>query len=354
MMVYLSSPGDDRLQFKCLKKQIEDKLIFKTKIGENPEGFSLMNDNLYYAYGWEKTTINGTIAGSVTRKYKKFQFRKLDLESYISSQISKTTYLSIKKDELTNLGLPGILKAIEMSQKTEKLNVDPQLKSKAENLLKIYGLHPIGKAEDCRMSLVDNYELIRYNSEKIGLNLSGYRGKEVDALVFTLQEKSQRQGKIHALILLDKDIIGACLLMEGCSSEVTALNEKFNFMPDGLSNQSLQLTDINKIEIYGPWDQKESLIREVILSDETEIKSFLAMINNSVPIAENQNNSLASIAKYKLGFFYYKEYIVHGSLFIGQDATKLSLEPLSSTEFSCPNKLKTYIEHTFKESKNHI
>ena len=51
--------------------------------------------------------------------------------------------------------------------------------------------------------------------------------------------------------------------MEGCDPEISALNNKCNFMPNGFMAENLQFKGVNKVNIAGPWDQKESLIREI-------------------------------------------------------------------------------------------
>lgn len=329
--------------------RVEDKLIFQTKLGENPEGFFVMNKNLYYTYGWQETVTNGTIGGPVNKKYRKYKFRKLNLESLRLDEISKATYLDLR-NQASKFGLSGILKDLELSKKTDtEININ--LKKKAEDLLKNYGLHPISIDEEQTIRLVDNYELIRSNSERIGLNLSGYRGKTVNALIYTLQETSQNnRGKIQSLILYDKEIIGACLLMEGCNPEVSALDEKYNFMPNGLITNNLQFKGINKINIAGPWDRKESLIREVILSNENEINSFLALISKSLPVAKKQNNLFdSSSVEYRICFYYYDGSIVRGNLFFSKDLSTLTLAPFVDLAYESPNELKIFIEQAFKE-----
>jgi hypothetical protein len=221
------------------------------------------------------------------------------------------------------------------------------LSGQAENLLSKYNLHIKGVAEEHTFKLEGYFELLNEASQKIGFDLSGYKGKEVKALVYTLKETSQNNdGLVKAYVLLDRAIIGAYLILDGYVPGVVSLNDRSSFMPKYLTANNLEFKGVKKVEIKGPWEQSQ-WIHEVTLSNSNELDSFLNLVSKSIPVQQNKGYSLpTSVEKYIIILYFEDGQVVRGRLYLGREFTKLTLDPFPNWSYDTSNELRTFVERS--------
>lgn len=221
------------------------------------------------------------------------------------------------------------------------------LSGQAENLLSKYDLHIKDVAKEQTFKLEGNFELLNEASQEIGFDLSGYKGKEVKALVYDLKETSQDNGgPVKACVLLDRAIIGAYVILDGYVPGVVSLNDRSSFMPKGLTANDLEFNGVKKVEIKGPWEQSQ-WIHQLTLSNSNDLDSFLNLVSKSIPVQQNKRYiPPASVAEYIIILYFEDGQVVRGRLYLGGDFTKLTLNPFSNWSYDTSNELRTFVERS--------
>lgn len=221
------------------------------------------------------------------------------------------------------------------------------LSDQAENLLSKYNLHPKDVAKEQTFKLDGDFEPLNEVSKDIGFDLSGYKGKEVKALIYNLKETSQdNNGPVKAYVLFDRGIIGGYVILDGYVPGVVSLKDRSVFMPNSLAASNLEFKGVKKVEIGGPWEQGQWK-HQITLSNSNGLDSFLDLVSKSIPVQENKRYTpLESVAEYIIIFYFEDGQIVRGRLYLGGGFTELTLDPFTNWTYDSSNELRTFVERS--------
>lgn len=221
------------------------------------------------------------------------------------------------------------------------------LSGQAENLLSKYGLQTKGVAKKQTFKLEGNFELLNEASQKIGFDLSRYKAKEVEALVYIVKQTSQDNGgQVKAYVLLDRAIIGAYVILDGYVPGVVSLKDRSYFMPKSLTSNALDFKGVKKVEIAGPWEQNQWK-HHLMLLDKNDVDSFLDMASKSIPVQLNKEfTPPTSVAKYIITLYFEDGPVVRGRLYLGKGFTKLTFDPFPNWSYDTSNELRMFVEQS--------
>lgn len=220
------------------------------------------------------------------------------------------------------------------------------LRGQAEDLLLKYNLHPKDEAKEQTFKLEGDFELLNDASKDIGFDLSGYKGKEVNALVYNLKETSQyNNGPVKAYVLFDRGIIGAYVTLVGYIPGVMSLKDRSDFMPKSLTASNLEFKGVKKVEIEGPWEQNQWK-HQITLSNSNGLDSFLDLVSKSIPLQQNKGYTPPqdSVAEYIIIFYFEDGQVVRGRLYLGGGFTKLTFDLFPNWTYDSSKELRTFVE----------
>lgn len=234
------------------------------------------------------------------------------------------------------------------------LSVQDQVDQNARKMLAQYRLHPAAQPTTDKLKLPadsDALEMVIINSasQKIGLDIQDYRGQEVKLSKYLLKERSQsEEGKTYAYFLSDnRRIIGAYLALDGYNPGIVSLDDRSFFTPDILKPEKLVFDGVNRIKLYGPWENNDWKNKATI-TDPEQINSILSLLSKSVPINKDFPPHI-DYEEYLLVIYYSDGPKVYARLISTTNTTKVTLDHFPDWSYNPPEELKPVIKEMLAE-----
>lgn len=218
-------------------------------------------------------------------------------------------------------------------------------------ILEKYQLHSEGSKTNDKVKLDAGmyFDLINEASDDIGFNLERYKGKEVEVVKYLLKEKSQASNdKIFAYFLYDKGkVIGGYLVLKGYTPSIVSLKDRSNFsLPNELKPERLTLNGIQKIDLFGPWQDGKWLNKNTIENSD-EIKEFISLFNKNIPKKEKFNLEQGD-KNYRVVIKYNDGPVLYSSLVIKYQKGIIIIDNYPDWSYSVPDNLCKFIDNKLK------
>jgi predicted small lipoprotein YifL len=259
---------------------------------------------------------------------------------------------------LASCGNKGAVNAVK-AEKTRKSSNKQQIADRiAENrsrtMLQKYDLHPIGKPKITGLlwdisseEYERGFKLFSESSAKIGLDMSKYKNVEFYTLVFKLEERSQDQRR-NALACFKYDskgiIRGAFLSVPLYTPGVTALNDRFYFMPESLKPEKLVFKNIIRIELFGQFEEESAWQSKADLAGKKDISNFIVLMEKSKPAKGDGYGPIIGDEEYRIVLHYVDGPVVYATLYNHDSQDILELDPFPYWHYKPTIELKTAIK----------
>lgn len=234
---------------------------------------------------------------------------------------------------------------------------------KARKIMRQYNLHPAEGPEILEVEIGGRFfDLVNNASRDIGLDLGGYVGSRVKVFKYLLEERNQSQWEdICAFFYVDGkwDIIGAYLSLKGYTPSITSLKNRRFFMPEGLEPENPVFSNIEKIELCGPWEENRYKNKAILTSQE-EINELTEMFAGLEPrqgelrafhklvplyIQRRYKGVFFTYNSLYLLFFHYKDGpVVRVCVYSKGKDVKVNMDPFPYWHYNAPEELKLCVE----------